>query len=142
MKKLTMKIFSFALAMTMLLALSSASFAAPNAELGLWRDLKIDAGGVVHRVGHKPNGEKYIIFARQYYNEFPSVTRWSSHKETKEHWLELTFPEKKTFNKIDLCNRKHLLTNYRFCADRVLADSNAFQDGHVLWLHSRYNEVA
>lgn len=102
MKTLTKKILSAVMVLTMLLACSSAAFAAPNAELGLWRDLKLDAAGVVHRVGHTPDGEPYIIFARQYYSTFPSVTRWSSHKETKEHWLELTFPEKKSFNKIDL----------------------------------------
>ncbi len=102
MKKLTMRIFSLALALTMLLALSSAALAAPNAELGLWRNLKVGAGGTVHRVGHTPEGKPYIIFARQYYSTFPSVTRWSSHNATKTHWLELTFKEQKSFNKIDL----------------------------------------
>ena len=102
MKTFTKKIFSAALALVMLIALSSAALAAPNSELGLWRDLKLDAAGVVHRVGHTPDGEPYIIFARQYYSVFPSVTRFSSNNTTKEHWLELTFPETKSFNKIDL----------------------------------------
>lgn len=102
MKTFTKKILSAALALVMLIALSSSALAAPNSELGLWRNLKLDTVGVVHRVGHTPDGKPYIIYARQYYNAFPSVTRWSSHKETKEHWLELTFPETKSFNKIDL----------------------------------------
>lgn len=102
MKNFPKKITSLLMVLIFLFVYSSAALAAPNSEAGLWRNLKIDAPGTVHRVGRTPDGEPYIIFARQNYGAYASVTRWSSKKDTKEHWLELTFPEAKSFNKIDL----------------------------------------
>jgi len=88
---------------------SVAVFNAPNAKTALWREFTPKAGddeptyaSPVMRLGHFEDGSPYLLFGQQYYSEAKVRTWWASKPTAGGHWFELSFPEEKTFNKIDL----------------------------------------
>lgn len=56
---------------------------------------------VAGRLGHTADGTPYLLFAQEYRNSSPEVTRWVSTIK-QDHWVELTFPEEKEIEKISL----------------------------------------
>lgn len=104
MKKYFKAAASFILSAVILFTAASISLAAPNSNAVLWREYTTGADGAyIQRLGHMPDGTPYMVFAQHYnVSKNPSETHWSSSATKKEHWLEITFKEEKTFDRIYL----------------------------------------
>ncbi len=104
MKKYYKAAASFLLAVMFTLTAAQLSFAAPNLNAVLWREFTPgNDGAYIQRLGHKPDGTPYMVFAQlNNTGHGPSDTHWSSNNTTTEHWLEITFSGEKTFDRINL----------------------------------------